>query len=333
LTRLAQQASGYVVSQGCFWVALVSSVEHRYALRSKGKLILEGSNQLRDKEKPISGNAKWLPGNRDRLSGKTESETRRTESEPGKIESSSGKEKPVLGSANQLPGNIDRLSRKADPETELSSGKAKPGPSYGCGLREELEPISSEEDNEESVAKKSESGNVGSLIDEGKIELMKECDSVKGSDTIRTDRRLPLLKCIRDPKNTTDKKVMQQVLKYTSIDDELYCRTIDGILLKCLGDEQAKVAVRGVHDGICGAYQSAYKMNWLLQRARFYWPTMMDDCVKYQKGCEACQRFGNIQLAPAGVMNSIVKPWPFRGWGLDSIGEIHPRSSVYIGCY
>jgi hypothetical protein len=53
----------------------------------------------------------------------------------------------------------------------------------------------------------------------------------------------------------------------------------------------------------------------------------MDDCIKYQKGCEACQRFGNIQLAPAGVINSIVKPWPFRGWVLDFISEIHPGSS------
>jgi hypothetical protein len=26
-------------------------------------------------------------------------------------------------------------------------------------------------------------------------------------------------------------------------------------------------------------------------------------------------------------MNSIVKLWPFRGWGLDFIGEIHPGSS------
>jgi hypothetical protein len=56
---------------------------------------------------------------------------------------------------------------------------------------------------------------------------------------------------------------------------------------------------------------------------------MMDDCVKYQKGCEACQRFGNIQLAHAGVMNSIVKSWLFRGWGLDFIGEIHPGSSKW----
>jgi hypothetical protein len=53
----------------------------------------------------------------------------------------------------------------------------------------------------------------------------------------------------------------------------------------------------------------------------------MDDCVKYQKGCDACQRFGNIQLAPTGVMNSILKSWLFRGWGLDFIGEIQPGSS------
>jgi hypothetical protein len=68
---------------------------------------------------------------------------------------------------------------------------------------------------------------------------------------------LPLLKCIRDPRKTMDKMVKWQVLKYTSIDDELYRRTIDGVLLKCLGEEQAKVTIREVHDGICGAYQSA----------------------------------------------------------------------------
>jgi hypothetical protein len=43
-----------------------------------------------------------------------------------------------------------------------------------------------------------------------------------------------------------------------SLDDDLYRRTIDAMLLKCLGEEQAKVAVREVHDGICGAHQSAY---------------------------------------------------------------------------
>jgi hypothetical protein len=137
----------------------------------------------------------------------------------------------------------------------------------------------------------------------------------------------PLLECLRNPGKTTDKKVKQQVLKHMSLGGDLYQRTIDGVLLKCLGEEHAKVAAQEVHDGICGAHQSAYKMNWLLWRVGFYWPTIMDDCIKYQKGCEACQKFRNRQLAPASVMNPIDKPWPFRGWGLDFIGEIYPGSS------
>jgi hypothetical protein len=157
--RLAQQALGYVVTQEVFWVASVSLVEHRYALRSKGKPILEDSGWLRDKEKSILGKAKRLPSNTDRLSGKTELESGRTESEPRKIETSLGEEKSVLGNTNQLPGNIDKLSGKADLKIELS---------YRCGLREEMEPISGEEYNEESITKKSESGNIGSPIDEEK---------------------------------------------------------------------------------------------------------------------------------------------------------------------
>jgi ribonuclease HI len=151
--RLAQQASGYVVSQGVFWVASVSLVEHRYALRSKGKLILEDSDWLWGKEKPILGNTKRLPSNTDRLSGTTEPKSGRIESELGKTELSSSKEKPVLGNTNQLLGNVDRLSGRVDPGTEPGLGKAEPGPSYGCGLWEELEPILGKEDNEESITK------------------------------------------------------------------------------------------------------------------------------------------------------------------------------------
>jgi hypothetical protein len=160
---LAQQASGCIVSQGVFGVASVSLVEHRYALRSKGKPILEDSDWLWGKEKPVPGNAKRLPGNTDRLSGKIEPESGRTESEPGKIELSSGKEKMVLGNTNQLPDNVDWLSGKADLGTERGPGKAKLGPSYGCWLWEELEPTSGKEDNEESVTKKRKSRNIGSL--------------------------------------------------------------------------------------------------------------------------------------------------------------------------
>ena len=68
-------------------------------------------------------------------------------------------------------------------------------------------------------------------------------------------------------------------------------------------------------------------MKWLLRRAGFYWPTMMADCFRYCNGCEECQKFKNIQLVRAAMLHPIIKPWPFRGWGLDFIGQIHPPSS------
>jgi len=37
--------------------------------------------------------------------------------------------------------------------------------------------------------------------------------------------------------------------------------------------------------------------------------------------------FVNIQRAPASAMNPIIKPWSFRGWGIDLIGQIYPPSS------
>jgi hypothetical protein len=32
-------------------------------------------------------------------------------------------------------------------------------------------------------------------------------------------------------------------------------------------------------------------------------------------------------MAPASMLHPMIKPWPFRGWDLDFIGEIHPASS------
>jgi hypothetical protein len=111
------------------------------------------------------------------------------------------------------------------------------------------------------------------------------------------------------------------------LDGELYQRTVDGMLLKYLSMEQAKVAMGEVHEGMCSTHQLTHEMKWMLKRAGFYWPSMMEDCFKYFKGCEVCQCFGDVQLAPASMMHPMIKPWPFCGWGLDFIGGIHPSSS------
>ena len=82
-----------------------------------------------------------------------------------------------------------------------------------------------------------------------------------------------------------------------------------------------------IHEGVCGAHQSAFKMKWMIRRNEYFWPTILEDYFKYFKGCQGCQKFGNIQRAPASAMNPIIKPWPFRGWAIDLIGQIYPPSS------
>jgi hypothetical protein len=123
------------------------------------------------------------------------------------------------------------------------------------------------------------------------------------------------------------KKLQRQALKYVMLDNTLYHRTIDGLLLKCLGSDQFKIAMGEVPERICGTHQSAHKMKWMLQRARFYWLTMLNDCFRYYKGCELCQRFENVQLTHAAMVYPIIKPCIFHGWALDFIDQIHHSSS------
>jgi hypothetical protein len=41
---------------------------------------------------------------------------------------------------------------------------------------------------------------------------------------------------------------------------------LDGVLLQCLSQEEAKKMMSEVHDGLCGAHQSAYRMKWVIKK-------------------------------------------------------------------
>jgi hypothetical protein len=99
-----------------------------------------------------------------------------------------------------------------------------------------------------------------------------------------------LLAYLFDRSVKVDKSVRQSAFKYVLHNDELYRRIGEDLLLKCLGPDQARVAMGEVHEGICGTYQSTPKMKWLLHRAGFYWPTMMADYFRYYKVCEEYQK-------------------------------------------
>jgi len=80
------------------------------------------------------------------------------------------------------------------------------------------------------------------------------------------DWRREIIDYLKDPSRKVERRVKFQATKYVLLEEELYYRTIDGILLKCLGEDESKSLMGEIHDGVCGAHQSAFKMKWMIRR-------------------------------------------------------------------
>ena len=54
------------------------------------------------------------------------------------------------------------------------------------------------------------------------------------------DWRKEIIDYLKDPSKKVERRVRFQATKYVLLEDELYYQTIDGILLRCLGDDEAR---------------------------------------------------------------------------------------------
>ena len=141
------------------------------------------------------------------------------------------------------------------------------------------------------------------------------------------DWRKPIVELLRNPNASINRRIKNRALNYVILGDSLFKKSVNGNLLTCLSESESYIALAEVHERICGAHQSGEKMKWVLYRQRVYWPLMVKACFKFAKSCEESKKHGYIQHVPATNLHSIVKPWPFRGWALDLIGQIYPPSS------
>ncbi|CAN6558617.1 unnamed protein product [Malus baccata var. baccata] len=139
-------------------------------------------------------------------------------------------------------------------------------------------------------------------------------------DTEIEDWRSPIIHHLNDHSSPTSKKNRQQATKYVLWVKNLLRKTPDGLLLKCLGQEESMRVMAEVHEGICGAHQAGTNMRWLLRRYGYFWSDMEKDCKSYAQGCEECQRHRPLQHVPSVPLNPVVKLWPFRGWAMDFVG-------------
>jgi hypothetical protein len=130
-----------------------------------------------------------------------------------------------------------------------------------------------------------------------------------GSDLAEDDWRKEIFDYLETPSQKVSRKLRCKAIKFVLLDGRLFYKSLDGVLLQ----EEVMKMMSEVHDELCGAHQLAYRMKWVIRHTGCYWPTMLEDCLEYYKGCQDCQKFGNIQRVPTSALNPIIQPLPFRG--------------------
>jgi hypothetical protein len=91
-----------------------------------------------------------------------------------------------------------------------------------------------------------------------------------GSNLAEDDWRKEIADYLENSSRKVSRKLRYKAIKFVLLDGRLYYKSLDGVLLQCLGQEEAKKMMSEVHDGLCGAHQFAYRMKWVIRQTRCY---------------------------------------------------------------
>jgi hypothetical protein len=91
-----------------------------------------------------------------------------------------------------------------------------------------------------------------------------------GSDLAEDDWRKEIADYLENPSRKVSRKLRYKAIKFVLFDGRLYYKSLDGVLLQCLGQEEAKRMMSEVHDALCGAHHSAYRMTWAIRQTGCY---------------------------------------------------------------
>lgn len=117
-------------------------------------------------------------------------------------------------------------------------------------------------------------------------------------------------------------------LKYCIIDNALFWKDNNGILLSCLLKYEVDKIMQEFHAGDCGGHLYWKNTTAKILTVGFYWPTLFVDVKKHVTSYHKCQIFeGKRKLLPL-PLKPISTEMSFQQWGLGFIGEIHLVSST-----
>ena len=120
------------------------------------------------------------------------------------------------------------------------------------------------------------------------------------------------------------RQIQRRAKSYTIINNQLYKRSVTGVLQKCVEPEEGREILLDIHQGECGHHDSSRALVAKAFRHGFYWPTALAEAEDLVRKCNGCQRFAHKIHQPASALKTIPITWPFAVWGLDMVGPFKP---------
>ena len=127
--------------------------------------------------------------------------------------------------------------------------------------------------------------------------------------------------------HTKKRALRLKAKQYQLINDILFRKNYDSILLRCLEKSEAKKILQELHDGSTGGHYARDATTHKILHAGYYWPTLFKYSHSYVRKCQVCQTTAGRQKNPSLPLQLVNIEQPFSQWGLDIIGEIIPHSS------
>jgi hypothetical protein len=147
------------------------------------------------------------------------------------------------------------------------------------------------------------------------------------------------LKYHRCPKNLEHherKRTQLKASKYLILNTSLFCRTVDGLLLRCVNDTTTQMILKEIHGStyfdihISGHFVAKATAHKILIIG-YYCPYVFRDSYNFVQACVEFQKSTGRENFYLMLLQPILSNFPFSKWGLDSIGTIkHSSSACHI---
>ena len=89
-----------------------------------------------------------------------------------------------------------------------------------------------------------------------------------------------------DPKKK--RAVRLKSTPYQLVNNILFRKKADGVLLRCLEKEESDLVLTQLHDGPAGGHFGGDTTAHKILRARYFWPTLFKDAHAFVRRCQDC---------------------------------------------